>query len=58
MKHLDKKGIGYEKIDVTEDQTGLERIKNMGYLQAPVVLTEDGQHWSGYRPDRIDELVA
>jgi glutaredoxin-like protein NrdH len=26
-------------------------------MQAPVVIT-DGDHWSGFRPDKIDELAA
>jgi len=27
------------------------------YLQAPVVVTDE-DHWSGFRPDKIDELAS
>lgn len=53
---LDKHGIEYSVIDVTEDGEALLTIKEMGYLQAPVVITED-DHWSGFRPDKINQLV-
>ena len=56
-RKLDSKGIEYEILDLSEDETALEKVKELGYLQAPVVVTED-EHWSGYRPDKIDELAA
>lgn len=49
---LDKKGIAYTSVDVTEDPGALAELKEMGYLQAPVVVT-DTDHWSGFRPDKI-----
>ncbi len=49
---LDKQGLGYQSIDVTQDAEALEFIKSLGYQQAPVVMAGD-DHWSGYRPDRI-----
>lgn len=54
---LDAKGIEYSVTDVSEDTDALEHVKSLGYLQAPVVVT-DGDHWSGFRPDKIDELAA
>ncbi|WP_314216613.1 glutaredoxin-like protein NrdH [Pseudarthrobacter equi] len=53
---LDKKGIGHLTVDVTKDPEVLERIKALGYMQAPVVVTDQG-HWSGFRPDKIEELA-
>jgi len=53
---LDSRGIEYEVLDVTEDETALATVKELGYLQAPVVVA-DGEHWSGFRPDKIDELA-
>ncbi|MGO1200054.1 MAG: glutaredoxin-like protein NrdH [Dermabacteraceae bacterium] len=52
---LTKAGIDYDVVDVTEDAEGLTKIKALGYVQAPVVITGDG-HWSGFRPDRIKAL--
>ncbi len=54
---LDSKGIEYEVLDVSTDEQALETVKALGYLQAPVVIA-DGEHWSGFRPDKIDELAG
>ena len=54
---LDSKGIEYEVLDVSQDDAALEAVKELGYLQAPVVVTE-ADHWSGFRPDKIDELAG
>ncbi|WP_026550768.1 glutaredoxin-like protein NrdH [Arthrobacter sp. Br18] len=53
---LDRKGITYQSVDISEDPAALERVRSMGYLQAPVVVT-DKDHWSGFRPDKINELA-
>ncbi len=53
---LDSRGIEYAIIDLSEDPTALEKVKELGYLQAPVVVTDD-EHWSGFRPDKIDALA-
>ncbi|MCB4207412.1 glutaredoxin-like protein NrdH [Arthrobacter sp. UM1] len=52
---LDKKGVEYTVIDVTEDSAALEHVRSLGYMQAPVVETAD-DHWSGFRPDKIATL--
>ena len=54
---LDSKGIDYEVLDLSQDSAALEQVKSLGYLQAPVVVT-DNDHWSGFRPDKVDELAA
>ena len=53
---LDKKGITYQSVDISQDADALERLKALGYMQAPVVVT-DQDHWSGFRPDQIAELA-
>ncbi|MFD2758757.1 glutaredoxin-like protein NrdH [Gulosibacter faecalis] len=53
---LDNQGIEYEVFDVSADDKALEAVKALGYLQAPVVVTEDDS-WSGFRPDKITELA-
>jgi glutaredoxin-like protein NrdH len=54
---LDRKGIEYSVVDITQDTDALEMVRGLGYLQAPVVVAGDA-HWSGFRPDRITELAA
>lgn len=54
---LDAQGIDYEIFDVTADEKALETVKQLGYMQAPVVITND-DHWSGFRPDKISAIAA
>lgn len=55
---LDSKGISYVVVDVTEVPAALEYItEELGYSQAPVVVVDDENHWSGFRPDKILELA-
>jgi glutaredoxin-like protein NrdH len=37
---LDKKGITYQSVDISQDADALERLKSLGYMQAPVVVTD------------------
>lgn len=53
---LDKRGIPYQKVDITQDPAALEMVRDLGYLQAPVVMA-GADHWSGYRPDKISTLA-
>lgn len=57
MKALDKAGIEYSKLDISSDPQARENALGLGYLQAPVVDAGGGNHWSGFRPDRIKELA-
>ncbi|NKR28872.1 glutaredoxin-like protein NrdH [Rhodococcus hoagii] len=52
---LDKRGLDYAVVDVTEDADARDYVSGLGYLQAPVVVAGD-QHWSGFRPDRVKAL--
>lgn len=56
-RSLDKLGLTYEVVDISEDETAREYVRSLGHLQAPVVITPDGTHWAGYRPDQIQHLV-
>ncbi len=52
---LDKLGAEYTVVDISEDADARDYVMSLGHLQAPVVIV-DGEHWSGYRPDRIKAL--
>ena len=56
-KALDKAGVAYEVVDITENPDAREYVMALGYLSAPVVVAGD-DHWSGFRPDRIKALTA
>ncbi|WP_433565340.1 glutaredoxin-like protein NrdH [Nocardia sp. CA-151230] len=53
---LDKAGVDYSVIDISENHEARDYVMALGYLQAPVVVAGD-DHWSGFRPDRIKALV-
>lgn len=55
-KKLDQRGIPYDVVDVSKDEDAAARVKALGYTQAPVVVLGCGRHWSGYRPDLLNEL--
>ncbi|WP_313277012.1 glutaredoxin-like protein NrdH [Timonella senegalensis] len=54
---LDKKGIEYTSVDISKNRAAQEMVRELGYLQVPVVIAGD-DHWSGYSPDRIAKLAA
>ncbi|AMY24774.1 Glutaredoxin-like protein NrdH [Rhodococcoides fascians] len=54
---LDKAGIEYSVIDISQDPEARDYVMALGYLQAPVVVAGD-DHWSGFRPDRIKTLAT
>ncbi len=56
-RDLDAKGVEYSIEDLADDLELLDIAKRAGCLQAPVVITHD-DYWTGFRPDKIDELVA
>ncbi|AGM31746.1 glutaredoxin-like protein NrdH (plasmid) [Mycobacteroides abscessus] len=56
-KALDKQGIEYNVVDITEAPEARDYVLALGYMQAPVVVAGD-DHWSGFRPDRIKALAA
>lgn len=52
---LDRQGINYQVIDLTEDSHALDTVRGLGYQQVPVVVAGN-DHWSGFRPDKISAL--
>ena len=54
---LDKAGIEYAVIDITENAQARDYVMSLGYLQAPVVVAGEN-HWSGFRPDEIKKLTT
>ncbi|AKA38065.1 glutaredoxin-like protein NrdH [Yersinia ruckeri] len=52
---LDKHGISYQTIDITNDIQALNHVKSLGYQQVPVIVVGH-DHWSGFRPDKINAL--
>ena len=56
MHWLDERGIDYEKIDVTRDETVFDKmIRLSGQEQAPV-LEVDGEVLADFGPDQLAEF--
>lgn len=55
-REMAKKDIYYVEIDVTKNEAEYERLAELGLLQMPVVHA-NGEYWTGFRPDKIQELV-
>lgn len=53
---FERKQLQYKVIDLSEDNQAIEFIKKLGYQQLPVVIV-GVQHWSGFRPDKINALI-
>lgn len=54
---MDKLGVEYTTVDIAENPQELEKLIQMGYKAAPVVITKDGESWAGFQPDKITSLA-
>lgn len=58
LRHFESKGLVEDReftvIDVTRDPDALEQLQKLHYAQVPVVFFAN-DHWSGYRPDKINK---
>ena len=52
---LDRQGIHYTVVDVSEDMQAFALVQGLGYRQVPVVIAGE-RHWGGFRPDMISAL--
>jgi glutaredoxin-like protein NrdH len=54
---LDKTGVTFEIVDISQDAAARDYVMALGYLQAPVVFVDEDTHWSGYRPEKLKTLA-
>lgn len=55
---LDQAGVNYSVVDIATDEIARQWVMSLGHMQAPVVVADDGQSWSGFRPDKINAYAA
>ncbi len=53
---LERQGITYTLVDISEDTEAYDLVTGLGYRQVPVVIAGE-QHWAGFRPDLIGGLA-
>ncbi|MGC0252162.1 glutaredoxin family protein [Pseudactinotalea sp. Z1748] len=59
-KTFDWAGFTYDVLDLTDPDNAAARewiTGHLGYTQAPVVVINDHDHWSGFRPDQIRRIT-
>jgi glutaredoxin-like protein NrdH len=55
IRHMKKNKVVHEVINLAEDPEAFEMVMAKGFSSAPVV-NANGVWWSGYNPDRINEI--
>lgn len=55
-KELERKGVEYTVVDLTQDEEAMSLVQGLGYMQAPVVMAGE-DHWAGFRPEKIGALA-
>lgn len=54
---LDAKGITYRSIVVADDDDETRgTLRELGFMQLPVVWAPGAGYWAGFRPDKISEI--
>lgn len=57
MRALDARRMVYSTVYVDENDQAAAFARSLGHTQAPVVVIDGYKHWSGFRPDLIDEAA-
>lgn len=55
LRTLDRQGVSYQVVDVSQDADAAAQVQAWGYRQVPVVQFGE-EHWSGFRPERLAAL--
>ena len=56
---LTRKGVSFTEVDIREQSAARDYVVDeLGYAEAPVVVVDEHDHWSGFRPDQIDRVAG
>jgi len=56
-RFLKRNLIEYTEIDISKDEEARQKIRDLGFSQAPVVQFGE-ETWSGFRFDRLNKIAA
>lgn len=56
--HMKRRGIDFDEVRLDENPALAERVRELGFTTAPVVLVDDEDVWEGYSSESIDALAA
>jgi len=54
---MDKLGVEYDTVNISDNPEELDKLIEMGYRAAPVVVAGD-ESWAGFQPEKITALAA
>ncbi|KQP67811.1 NrdH-redoxin [Microbacterium sp. Leaf288] len=55
---LTRRGVAFVEVDIREQPAARQYVVDeLGYTEAPVVVVDEHDHWSGFRPDQIDRIA-
>jgi len=54
---MDKLGVEYETINISDNPAELDKLIEMGYRAAPVVVAGDGTSFAGFQPEKIQAIA-
>lgn len=54
---LKRAKVEFDTVNVEENPEAMQKILDMGFQAAPVVITDIG-NWSGFRISKLEELKA
>jgi len=54
---MDKLGVEYTTVDIVDNPEELDRLIEMGYRAAPVVVAPDGTSFAGFQPEKIQAIA-
>ena len=55
--YLEKHKVEFTSINVEEDPNAMLVASEFGYRELPIVVIDKETHWSGFKPDKMDELI-
>jgi glutaredoxin-like protein NrdH len=55
---MDKLGVPYDTVDITDNPEELDKLIALGYRAAPVVVADNGESWAGFNPAKIEGILA
>lgn len=54
---LKRRGIPFEEVRLDENPELADKVRELGFTMAPVVLIGDEDVWEGFRSEAIDQLA-
>jgi glutaredoxin-like protein NrdH len=55
--HLRKRGVQFDEVNLSDHPSLAEKVKELGFMSAPLVLVGDDDVIQGYSPDALDEIA-